>query len=133
LLGSEREAALVESIRRYGLMVKRTAWRITGDEHSAEDDCQAVFMVLVRRAASLTGVTLLGAWLFQVAVMSARNVVKSQARRQRREQESVMLTPGPRGVEQANRACGEAYQHSCARFVHQTCTRQCSQAGGFPV
>jgi RNA polymerase sigma factor (sigma-70 family) len=95
LLGSERETALAECIRRYGLMVKRTAWRITGDEHLAEDVCQAVFLVLVRKAASLTGVNLLGAWLYRVAVMAARNVVKCQARRQRREQESVMVAHAP--------------------------------------
>lgn len=91
LLGRERETALAECIRRYGAMVKRTAWRITGDEHAAEDVCQAVFMVLIRKAASLTRGDLLGPWLYRVAVMAARDMVKSQARRQRREQESVMV------------------------------------------
>jgi RNA polymerase sigma factor (sigma-70 family) len=92
LLGPGRESALAECIARYGPMVKRAAWRITGDEHLAEDVCQAVFMVLVRKASSLTGVHLLGAWLYRVALLTARDVVKSQARRQRREQESVMVT-----------------------------------------
>jgi RNA polymerase sigma factor (sigma-70 family) len=91
LLGGNREAALAECIRRYGPMVKRSAWRITGDEHSAEDVCQAVFMVLVRKAASLTTVNLLGAWLYRVTVAAARDAIKSQGRRQRREQESVMV------------------------------------------
>src|SRR5262249_26032822 len=91
LLGGQRETALAECIRRYGLMVKRTAWRITGEEHAAEDVCQAVFMVLIRKAASLNGVNLLGAWLYRVAVMSARNGGKAQARRQRREREAVMV------------------------------------------
>src|SRR5262249_3588814 len=45
LLGGNRDTALSECIRRYAPMVKRTAWRITGDEHRAEDVCQAVFMV----------------------------------------------------------------------------------------
>jgi RNA polymerase sigma factor (sigma-70 family) len=91
LLGSDRDTALSECIRRYGSMVKRTAWRITGDEHRAEDACQAVFMVLVRKAGSLVNVNLLGAWLYRVAVATAANTVKSQVRRQRREQESVMV------------------------------------------
>ena len=60
LLGSNREAALTEFVRRYGAMVKRTAWRVTGDEHLAEDVCQAVFMVLIRKAASLTKGNMLG-------------------------------------------------------------------------
>src|SRR5947208_3262501 len=47
LSGSNREVALGESIRRFGPMVKRTAWRITGDEHRADDVCQAVFLVLL--------------------------------------------------------------------------------------
>jgi RNA polymerase sigma factor (sigma-70 family) len=90
LLGSNRDSALAECVRRYGPMVKRSAWRITGDEHLAEDVCQAVFFVLLRKAASLTNVNLLGAWLYRVAVTAARDVVKMQARRQKREQESAM-------------------------------------------
>src|SRR5215475_12003073 len=67
LLGSNRGNALAECVRRYGPMVKRSAWRITGDEHLAEDVCQAVFFVLLRKAASLTNVKMLGAWLYRVA------------------------------------------------------------------
>jgi RNA polymerase sigma factor (sigma-70 family) len=91
LLGSNRDKALAELIRRYGAMVKRTAWRITGDEHAAEDVCQAVFMVLIRKAGGLTRGNMLGPWLYRVAALAARDVVKSQARRHRREQESAMV------------------------------------------
>src|SRR5262249_23728527 len=49
------------------------------------------FMVLVRKAAGLTKGNTLGPWLYRVAVMAARDVVKAQARRQRREQESAMV------------------------------------------
>jgi RNA polymerase sigma factor (sigma-70 family) len=92
LLGNKREIALAECVRRYGQMVKRSARRITGDEHLAEDVCQAVFFVLVRKAASLTNMNLLGAWLYRVAVTAARDVVKRRTRRQKREQESAMMS-----------------------------------------
>src|SRR5262245_66571724 len=83
LTGSHREAALAECIGRYGPMVQRTAWRITGDEHLAEDVCQAVFLVLMRKSARLQEVNMLGAWLYRVAVLTARKIVEGKGRRQR--------------------------------------------------
>jgi RNA polymerase sigma factor (sigma-70 family) len=109
LTGSHREAALAECIGRYGPMVHRTAWRITGDEHLAEDVCQAVFLVLMRQVARLQGVNLLGAWLYRVAVLTARKIVEGKVRRQRREQEAVAVAQArpqpinrlPTGIDQA--------------------------------
>src|SRR5262245_10566611 len=79
LTGSTRVRALVECIRRLGRRAKRTAWRITANDHRADDVCQAVFLVLVRKAASLAAHTTPGAWLHQVTVLTARDVVKSEA------------------------------------------------------
>src|SRR5262245_8462080 len=91
LVSSKRETALAQCIGRYGPMVQRTAWRITGDEHLAEDVCQAVFLVLMRKADRLQQVEMLGAWLYRVAVLTARKIVEGKVRRQRREQEAVVV------------------------------------------
>src|SRR5262245_60084800 len=88
LTGSHREAALAECIGRYGPMVQRTAWRITGDEHLAEDVCQAVFLVLMRKSARLQEVNMLGAWLYRVAGLTARTSGDGKGRRQRGEPEA---------------------------------------------
>lgn len=118
LAGSGREAALAECIRRFGPMIRRTAWRITSDEHRADDVCQAVFLVLLRKAARVASHPSPSAWLYYVTVTIARDAVKSEARRQRREQEAVMvaqsqrkpLTRLPTGLDQAIVRLPEIYR-----------------------
>lgn len=118
LTGSNRATALAECIRRYGPMVKRTAWRITADEHLAEDVCQAAFLVLMRKAGSLKEANLLGAWLYRVAVLAARKVVEGNVRRQNREQEAGMLAQAkqepiaklPTGIDKAIDGLPEIYR-----------------------
>src|SRR5262245_47226759 len=83
LAGSNRTTALAECLARYGQMVHRTARRITNDEHLAEDVCQAVFLVLLRKAATLSSVASLAAWLHRVAILAARNTVKLEMRRRK--------------------------------------------------
>jgi RNA polymerase sigma factor (sigma-70 family) len=116
--GDQRDAALAECIRRYGPLVQRTAWRITGDEHIAEDVCQAVFLVLMRKAGQLREANQLGAWLYRVAVLAARKVVEGKGRRQRREQEAGMVAQAqkhppsklPTGIDQAITRLPEIYR-----------------------
>src|SRR5262249_46619197 len=111
-------AALAECIGRYGPMVQRTAWRITGDEHLAEDVCQAVFLVLMRKAARLQQVEMLGAWLYRVAVLTSRKIVEGKVRRQRREQEAVAVAQArpvplnrlPTGIDRAISRLPEIYR-----------------------
>jgi RNA polymerase sigma factor (sigma-70 family) len=118
LVAGNRDAALAEAIRRFGPMVKRTAWRVTGDEHRADDVCQAVFLVLIRKAAGLGQLQSLGAWLYQVAVLTSRDVVKAEARRLRREQEAGMVAQTqrepparlPTGIDEAINGLPEIYR-----------------------
>src|SRR5262249_39313137 len=88
---ADPQSALIACIQQHGLMVKRTAWRITGNEHLAEDVCQVVFLVLVRKMKQLTRVQALGGWLHRVAVLAARDAIKAEARRKRREERVAML------------------------------------------
>ncbi len=77
------ESAFAAMVRRHGPMVLAVCQQLLDDRHLAEDAFQAVFLTLARKAGSIRDPDRLGAWLYGVAVRTAR---KSQARliRQRR-------------------------------------------------
>jgi RNA polymerase sigma factor (sigma-70 family) len=81
------DAAFVALVTRYGPMVLHVCRPLVGDRHHAEDAFQAVFLVLARNARSIRDPDLLGAWLYGVAIRTAR---KARARldRLRRHEES---------------------------------------------
>ncbi|MBV9692639.1 MAG: hypothetical protein JO261_02960, partial [Alphaproteobacteria bacterium] len=54
-------------VRRYGPMVLGVCRRLLRDGHAADDAFQATFMVLVRKAGTLSRPHLLGNWLYGVA------------------------------------------------------------------
>ncbi|MCW8131691.1 MAG: sigma-70 family RNA polymerase sigma factor [Planctomycetota bacterium] len=85
LNGPGAEAALGALIERHGPMVLRAARRVTGDGHRAEDVLQAVFLILYQKAGSLGAVGSLGGWLYRTAVLAAKESVRAEARRKRRE------------------------------------------------
>lgn len=86
LRGPGAEAALTALLQRYGSLVLRAAKRVTGDEHRAEDVLQAVFLILYQKAAALGAVGSLGGWLYRTTVLAAREAVRAEARRRRREE-----------------------------------------------
>ena len=87
---AESEAAFATLVARYVNLVYSAALRFTGNPHHAEEITQAVFIVLARKAGSLRTGTVLSGWLYQTARLTAANFVKSEIRRQRREQEAYM-------------------------------------------
>ena len=60
----------------------KRAWEIT----------QAVFILLARKAKSLSPKTVLSGWLYQAARLTTASLIKREIRRQRREQEVYMQT-----------------------------------------
>ena len=66
-LAGEDEAAFATIVRRHGPMVYGVCRRVLRDSHEADDACQAVFLVLVRKAGAISPRSMLGNWLYGVA------------------------------------------------------------------
>jgi RNA polymerase sigma factor (sigma-70 family) len=85
------EDAFAAIVRRHGPMVRGVCRRVLRNEHDADDAFQAVFVVLLRKADTISPRSLLGNWLYGVAVNVARRGRDSIARR--RTQELVTDVP----------------------------------------
>ena len=84
------ETAFTELVRRYAGLVHSTAFRFCGNPHHAEEITQSVFVILARKAETLSPRVVVSGWLYQTARLTAANFVKGEMRRCRREQEAVM-------------------------------------------
>jgi RNA polymerase sigma factor (sigma-70 family) len=84
------EEAFAALVSRYLNLVYSAARRYTGNDHHAEEITQAVFIILSKKAESLGSKKVLSGWLYQTARMTAANFIKSEVRRQKREQEAYM-------------------------------------------
>jgi RNA polymerase sigma factor (sigma-70 family) len=84
------EEAFTTLVSRHVNLVYSVALRRLGDPHQAEEATQAVFIILARKAATLGSDTILPAWLCRTAQYVAADALRSQRRRQNREQEAYM-------------------------------------------
>ncbi len=88
------QTAFSELTQRYTNLVYRVCLRELSDHGLAEDAAQAVFLLLARKAPSLRPnrhEATLSPWLFQTALLTARNVRRSEQRRSAREQEATQI------------------------------------------
>ena len=77
-------------VTRHINLVYSVAIRHVGNPHHAEEITQAVFIILAKKAATLRHHRALSSWLFQTTRLTANNFVRSEMRRQHREQEAYM-------------------------------------------
>jgi RNA polymerase sigma factor (sigma-70 family) len=84
-LASRDASSFAELVARFGPMVFAVCRRLTGHHHDAEDAFQAAFVVLAKKAATVSPREAVGNWLYGVAVRVAREARAVSARRRARE------------------------------------------------
>ncbi len=84
------EAAFAALVSRHLNLVYSVALREVRDPHLAEEIAQAAFIILARKAGSLGPKTILSGWLCRTARYVSAEMLRSQRRRQKREQEACM-------------------------------------------
>src|SRR5215467_2964322 len=87
---SRSEDAFGAIVSRHINLVYSAAMRYVGNQSQAEEITQAVFIILARKASSLSSRTVLSGWLFKTARLTAANYLRTEIRRSRREQEAYM-------------------------------------------
>jgi RNA polymerase sigma factor (sigma-70 family) len=84
------EEAFATLVSRHVNLVYSVALRQLGDAPLAEEVTQAAFIILARKAGSLGPKTVVSAWLCRTAHYVAARALRTQRRRQGREQEVYM-------------------------------------------
>ncbi|HZU34918.1 MAG TPA: sigma-70 family RNA polymerase sigma factor, partial [Gemmataceae bacterium] len=93
------DSAFAALVRRHAAMVWGVCRRVLPCHQDAEDAFQSTFLVLVRKAASVTPRHMVANWLYGVAHQTALNARASAARRRARERQ-VTEMPEPASPEQ---------------------------------
>ncbi|MCI0380154.1 MAG: sigma-70 family RNA polymerase sigma factor [Gemmataceae bacterium] len=96
---SRDPAAFEALMRRHGPMVLAVCRRVLRNEADAEDALQATFVVLVRKASSITPRSFVGNWLYGVAYKAALKAQAMNRTRLRKERAARPLSGMSDGVE----------------------------------
>ncbi|HEY2081198.1 MAG TPA: sigma-70 family RNA polymerase sigma factor, partial [Verrucomicrobiae bacterium] len=89
-LDRNSETAFAELVHRHVNLVYSVALRSTGNSHDAQDVTQAVFVIFAKKATSLRHRTNLTGWLYETTRFTSRQLLRTRARQQAREQEAYM-------------------------------------------
>jgi DNA-directed RNA polymerase specialized sigma24 family protein len=77
LTGRHPDSALGELLKRHGSDVHRAALRVTGNGDAADDVCQAVFLLLVRKSKSMSRTRAMKTHLERMASMAGREWLRN--------------------------------------------------------
>ncbi|MCI0541471.1 MAG: sigma-70 family RNA polymerase sigma factor [Verrucomicrobiales bacterium] len=92
------EVAFAALVRQHVNLVFATALRQVGDRSLAEEISQDVFAALARKAGALGSFTTIAGWLYKATLLECRRRLRSELRRQRREEVAAapqMVAPEP--------------------------------------
>ncbi len=89
--GDAAEAAFAALMERHAPMVLLVCRQMLGDEHDAQDACQATFLVLAKKARSIKKPEALGSWLHGVALRVSAKAKTAAARRRSHERQGVHM------------------------------------------
>ncbi len=109
------QAAFELLLARHGPMVWGVCRDLLADAHAAEDAFQATFLVLVRKARSISRRHLLGNWLYGVAHRVAARARSQAIRRLSRACDGVSNLPSPKTASSADA--------DLARVLHEELNR----------
>lgn len=85
-LQSRDEKAFHVLVARYAVLVHQASRRLCGEDALAADASQATFVLLVRKARSLSGRPSLAGWLHVTAVLQTRNLLRQRRRESRKHE-----------------------------------------------
>jgi uncharacterized protein (TIGR03435 family) len=84
------EIAFAKIAERHVNLVYSVALRNVSNAHTAQEISQAVFIILAKKAKSFGSKIILSGWLHQTTRLTAANYLRTEMRRQKREQEAFM-------------------------------------------
>jgi RNA polymerase sigma factor (sigma-70 family) len=100
------EAAFTSLMRRHGPLVWGVCRQVLAQEQAAEDAFQATFLVLVRKARSVSKRASVRSWLYGVALRVAVRARQREGLRRLREQILLPRRPSRRHRKLVGTKCG---------------------------
>jgi RNA polymerase sigma factor (sigma-70 family) len=95
------ETAFATLVQRYARAIVAVCRRVLHQEQDIEDVCQAVLLVLARRAAAIRKGEAVGSWLYGVAYRTAMNARHHALRRQEKESQAIRVASEPSALNEA--------------------------------